>query len=211
MKQLLITIAAVMLVGCGPSVDIHKAAKEGNIEVVKQYIAAGAAVNAKRHDGTTPLHEAARPDNKEIVELLIEKGADINAKKERDETPLDGAKKFKRRTQIEPADFLRKHGGKHGTIHGAAYGGDIEAVKEFLAAGVDVNGMAVNNQTPLHSAADGGHAEVAELLIANGADVNAKDYDGKTPLEAAEDYPETADLLRKHGGKTSEELKAEGK
>jgi hypothetical protein len=41
--------------------------------------------------------------------------------------------------------------------------------------------------------------------------VNAKDYDGKTPLEAAEDYPETADLLRKHGGKTGEELKAEGK
>ena len=51
MKQLLITIAAVMLVGCGPSVDIHKAAKEGNIEVVKQHIAAGADVNAKRHDG----------------------------------------------------------------------------------------------------------------------------------------------------------------
>jgi hypothetical protein len=33
--------------------------------------------------------------------------------------------------------------------------------------------------------------------------------DGKTPLDNAND--ETADLIRKHGGKTGEELKAEGK
>jgi ankyrin repeat protein len=43
--------------------------------------------------------------------------------------------------------------------------------------------------------------------------VNAKDDDGKTPLDRAIKYnqSETADLLRKHGGKTGEELKAEGK
>ena len=44
---------------------------------------------------------------------------------------------------------------------------------------------------------------------AKGADVNAKGADGKTPLDSADG--ETADLLRKHGGKTGEELKAEGK
>ena len=47
MKQLLITIAALVLVGCGPSVDIHEAAEEGNIEVVKQHLAAGTDVNAE--------------------------------------------------------------------------------------------------------------------------------------------------------------------
>jgi ankyrin repeat protein len=47
MKHLLITtIAAVLLVGCGPSVDIWTAADKGNIEAVKQHIAAGANVNA---------------------------------------------------------------------------------------------------------------------------------------------------------------------
>jgi hypothetical protein len=40
--------------------------------------------------------------------------------------------------------------------------------------------------------------------LAAGADVNAKNLDGDTPLDYADD--ETADLLRKHGGKTSEEL-----
>ena len=48
---------------------------------------------------------------------------------------------------------------------------------------------------------------------AKGADVNAKDKDGETPLNWAikNKHTETADLLRKHGGKTGEELKAEGK
>jgi len=48
--------------------------------------------------------------------------------------------------------------------------------------------------------------------IAAGADVSAKDKNGdygKTPLPYAKD--EIADLLRKHGGKTGEEMKAEGK
>ena len=39
------------------------------------------------------------------------------------------------------------------------------------------------------------------------SDLNAKDNDGDTPLSYAKG--ETADLLRKHGGKTGEELKAE--
>ena len=46
MKHLLLTtIATVVLVGCGSSV--HQAAGTGNIEAVKQHLAAGADVNAK--------------------------------------------------------------------------------------------------------------------------------------------------------------------
>ena len=42
------------------------------------------------------------------------------------------------------------------------------------------------------------------------SDVNAEDDDGMTPLDKA-DGNRVANLLRKHGGKTKEELKAEGK
>ena len=45
-SQLIAIVAAVLVVGCGPSVDIHQAAYDGNIEVVKQHLAAGANVNA---------------------------------------------------------------------------------------------------------------------------------------------------------------------
>jgi len=43
--------------------------------------------------------------------------------------------------------------------------------------------------------------------------VNAKDNNGETSRDRAilRNKGETANLLRKHGGKTGEELKAEGK
>ena len=53
--------------------------------------------------------------------------------------------------------------------------------------------------------------EIAELLIAAGADVNAKRTGGATPLDMTVSKPKIADLLRKQDGKTSAELKAEGK
>ena len=99
-------------------------------------------------------------------------------------------------------------------ILAAAYNGNIEAVKQHLAAGTDVNvkgGFA--DGTPLHYAAANGHKEIAELLIEKGADVKAKDEGGKTPLDVAIQFKELeiTNLLRVIGGKTGAELKAEGK
>ena len=96
---LIITIAAVLVVGCGPSapdISIHEAAEEGNIEAVKQHIAAGTDVNAKDEErselgelrGWTPLFFAARNGSDELAELLIDKGADVNAKDKDGWTPL---------------------------------------------------------------------------------------------------------------------------
>ena len=300
MKHLLLTtIAAVLVVGCGesqqsapapeakpepttveaPDIDIHEAARIGNIEAVKQHLAAGTDVNAKGSYDLTTLHGAASWGRKEVAELLIAAGADVNAKSKFGTTPLDKAIGYPKL-----AGLLRKHGGKHSTINMAAQAGDIEAVKEFLAAGSDVNakgsydlttlhgaaswgrkevaelliakgadvnakskfgttslhdaakghkeivelliakGVNVNAKnnnewTPLHFAANGGHKEIVEILITEGAEVNAKEEDGRTPLDWAKGerrrgplrHPETADLLRKHGGKTGEELKTEGK
>ena len=59
----------------------------------------------------------------------------------------------------------------------------------------------------------GGHNEIIELLIEKGVRLNAVSIKGKTPIDLAKGNikNDTADLLRKHGAKTSEELKAEGK
>ena len=51
--------------------------------------------------------------------------------------------------------------------------------------------------------------EMVKLLIAAGANVNAVDYYGQTPLDRTAGQ-KLADLLRKHGAKTAEELKVEG-
>jgi len=205
MKPLLLTtIAAVLLVGCAttqspepptakaPDISIYEAAREGNIEAVKQHIAAGTDVNAK-DDALewTPLFMAAGKGHKEIVELLLANGAEVNAKGDGGVTPL----------------------------HIAPLGSHKEVAELLMAKGADVNAKKDDGEIPLHYAAFVSHKEIVELLIAKGADVNAKDKDDETPLDEAiismlglpVGHSEIADLLRKHGGKTGEELKAEGK
>jgi cytohesin len=157
-SQLIAIVAAVLLVGCGPSISIHKAAEEGNIEADKQHLADGADVNAKNRSGATAMHstplcEAAGGGHKEVAELLIERGADVNAKNNLGGTPL----------------------------HNAANGGHKEIVELLITNGTNVNARTprmVGWHTPLHRAAPMGHKEIIELLIAKGADVNAKDKTG---------------------------------
>ena len=81
-----------------------------------------------------------------------------------------------------------------------------------------INGNNKSNQTPLHKAAFEGRDKIVNILIQNGANVNptvqsSGSFNGMTPLDFAltKGKSSTADLLRKHGAKTGEELKAEGK
>jgi ankyrin repeat protein len=216
---------------------LHVAALMGHKEIAELLIAKGADVNETDSDGKTPLLSAAYFGRKEIAELLIAEGADVNAKTTDGETPLDWALVFaaielnigedqnpflqgKPRKHAETVALLRKHGGKaterpvdeSDLIHDAVTDGNIEAVKQYLADGTDVDARNVLKMTPLHSAAESDQKEIAELLITEGADVNAKNIAGSTPLDFDFGFDnEIADILRKHGGKTGEELKAERK
>ena len=97
----------------------------------------------------------------------------------------------------------------------AATEGNIEAAKQAVDDGADVNTKNKHERTPLYQAAAVGNKEIIEILIAKGADVNSKNKAfNKTPIDAANGFikqPDIVELLRKHGGKTGEELKAEGK
>ena len=115
MKQLLITIAALVLVGCGggtPNISIQLAAEAGFIQEIKQHIAAGTDVNVKNYYNYTPLHGATFNGHKEIAELLIANGADVNARDNGGKTPLDETMTDLSLNKKELADLLRKHGGK---------------------------------------------------------------------------------------------------
>ena len=187
MKHILITIAAVLLVGCGESQQSSPPAEVKPAEPVAEVPAQPSPppVEAKPAE---PVAEAAKPTTPPKA-VSANKGAD----------PARG---------INPEPPTAK--APEISIHDAARTGNIEAVKQHLADGAEVNAKSSGGRTPLHWAANRGHEEVAELLIAKGAEVNAMDVLlGWTPLDYAEG--ETAALLRKHGGKTGEELKAEGK
>jgi cytohesin len=187
-------------------------ARIGDIRAVKKYLANGANINARNELGETSLHAAAFNNRINIIQLLLDNGAEINSEDNNGYTPMDMARG-------EVSLLLGKHGGKENyrtetitkaakaeptaaeapkiSIHEAAKEGNIEVVKQHLAAGTDVNVKDNMVRTPLHRASTMGHKEIVELLITKGADVNVKDNDGFNPLLGAVigDYKEIVILL----------------
>ena len=78
---------------------------------------------------------------------------------------------------------------------------------------MDANAKDEGGWVPLHGASGSGQKEIVELLLANMAKVNVTALSGKTALDYAvrAGHKETANLLRKHGGKTKKELEAADK
>lgn len=118
----------------------------------------------------------------------------------------------------------------------AAMSGQVEAARLLIRRGANVNRKNRDGNTPLHGAAFLGQFDLVELLLKNKAEVNARNGQDETALgtvagewnsgvrqvtqffsrilqlkvdveaiKAAR--PRIAETLRKHGGKTSEQLK----
>ena len=84
------------------------AARNGNTEIVRFLIGAGANVDDKDQEGFTALMWAAYGGNLEIVKLLHEACADLDAKSEEGGTALDYAE------DDDVVKFLRSAGASHG-------------------------------------------------------------------------------------------------
>lgn len=91
-------------------------------------------------------------------------------------------------------------------IHTAVVNGNVEVVKQHLAAGTDINAKdPFGGSSPLISACLFGKTEMAKLLIDAGADLNFRNNDGSTPLHTAAFFcrPELVALLLKKGADKS--------
>jgi ankyrin repeat protein len=158
-------------------------------------IAAVVLVGCGNPEADHALLDAAEGGYIEDVKQAIAEGADVNAK--------DGYRPV-HKLGLTPLNF-------------SAMFGYMEIAELLIDKGADVNAKDDEiGLTPLHNAAEYGQATIAELLIEKGANVNTRDVDGETPLDVAihpensNNTDETADFLRKHGGKTGEELKGGG-
>ena len=88
-------------------------------------------------------------------------------------------------------------------IFKAASGENLEALKQHIAAGTDLNQRTPDGQktTPLIAAAGMGQAEAVKMLIEAKADLNLQDKDGSTALHTAAFlcHPEIVEALLKGG------------
>jgi uncharacterized protein len=137
---------------------LHDAAREGNVEHVKQLADQGTDLSAPDDTGEPALLIASLSGKADVVTLLLDRGCDIE---------------------------IRNKGGLT-ALHAAAYGGRLDIVELLVAKGADVNDHKNFYQmTPLHAAAEEGHADVIAFLLAQKAEIEPKERNGYTPVTQA--------------------------
>jgi ankyrin repeat protein len=204
--------AMTLLVDRGASVNTANSAgvtalmmSVTDIDKVSLLLAKGADVNAASKRGRTALLLAAMSDRSAgIVRLLMAKGADPKAV---DVLKVNALNAAVRGDDIETIRIFADAGvaadnadfAGFTPLIGAAFSGNVQAVKLLLEKGANVNAVsgdgsfqkvkagtiALGNFTPLLAAATLGSPEMITVLLQAGADVNARDVRGMTPLMLA--------------------------
>lgn len=192
------------------SLQLIKAAREGEKDHLLTLLKIGANINAQDEDGNTAVMAATQQNQVEIVQVLIAHGADINIRNKRLDNVLlyAGAEGLLQIVQLAiqagaDTTITNRYGGI--AIIPACERGHIEVVKELLThSDTDVNHINDLHWTALLEAiilSDGGktHQEIVQLLIDHGADIKITDKDGVTPLQHARDrgYQEIVEILEK--------------
>ena len=159
------------------------ASGQGDLQLVKKFIAEGVNVNETRPSGFFPLGGAAEKGRARVIRYLLDHGANIEKKTKYGWTPL----------------FI------------ATWRGYRHAVRVLIERGANIDvrvlpGWETNGKvTPLHVACDDGHFAIARDLLTAGAEPNPRDSAGSTPMDYALRYPKSRiiKLLAFYGGKAN--------
>jgi ankyrin repeat protein len=169
-----------------PDISIHDAARDGNIEAIKQHLAAGTDAN-------------------EVERKLTQQSKEYIPMSRRD-SALDLALKLPSSSdKTVIVNMLRKNGGKttkqlsnQDALTRACLAGNMMTIKKLIKDGAHVNSKGRTGVTPLNIAVYSGNRKVVKFLLDNGADVNFKDKEGYAPLHNVM-LKEDAELLISKG------------
>lgn len=146
---------------------LDEAVKNGNRQMVRTLLDAGAEINARNSRGQTALMRLDTDASEELVWDLVAAGAKINLRDEDGDTAL-----------ILAASWSK-----------------AEILRALTGAGARVNAKNKAGETALMKAAAEGDIESVVLLINSGADINRRNKNGETALKLAEDH-EHADVVQ---------------
>ena len=115
---------------------LHRAASDGNAELVETLLRSGADPAQRTKDGETAMHRAAAYGHTKVVEILAGSGI------------------IEARTKLGST-----------ALHKAAYGGHQDVVRRLLQLGANIQASRPDGWTPLHFAAQYGQFDVMNLLV----------------------------------------------
>ena len=160
--------------GQGGWTPLHLAVAEGDADLVRLLVEAGADLTARTEHRRTPVHVALE-HSPALVPLLLELGAVIDAPSA---AYLGDVDRLAR--QLDDGAPLTDPDGGADLLSWAALGGAPATARLLLERGADADGGA------LHAAAAAGQLELVRLLVSAGADVDRRDpHTGRVPLHAA--------------------------
>jgi len=183
-------------------------ARNGNTDLVRIMLLAGASIDHTCNDGWTALMFAARYGYVETVEELLMHHADPHIVAMNSMDALHAARlsgdDMTIRLIVDALSRSWKYelyavadGSSSSLILPAAHSGNVRAVLSLIQAGHDPNERGGGGWTPLILAASSGSDRAVEELLRAGSEVNARDRDGWTPLMFAASVGDmkSADLL----------------
>ena len=147
--------------------EILRAARDGDVERLRQWLAGGGDVNAADGDGWTPLLWASARGKTEVVRFLIASGGDAGSAH-----AVSGAL----------------------PLHLAGQSGSVACAEALLAARPDLLDavLLLNGHTILLQAVFYGHIELARFLLERGASTTMTTARGLGPLELAAQFQNEA-------------------
>jgi len=190
----------------GMKTPLSFATRQGNFELTRMLIEAGADIEAADANGITPLINAilnhsivnvnrgGRSDHLKIAQYLIEAGANVNVQDWYGQTPLWAAIDIRNLefTVTETSNRVDREAAYALIESLLAAGADPNPrIKEFpperrFIAGTGFNGWVdMTGQTPFLRAAISGDLRVLRLLLDHGADPNITTTGGTSPLMVA--------------------------
>lgn len=174
------------------------AARDGNLEVARVLITAGAHVEQIEANEITPLLMAVINGQVEIANFLLDHGANVNVADFYGRTPLFAAVEYRNLDMDNNNDPNPVYNG----VDRKAFlplierlleaGADVDArtreyppSRRWIHARNDITWVDMTGQTPFVRAAFSGDVTVMQLLLKHGADPKITSYEGTSALMAA--------------------------
>ena len=194
---------------------VYLAARNGDLEVVKLLLDSGADIDIWDRNDETPFDIASKFGKHDVMNFLAKHDGNLSSRlsepvastllEEEPQNDLSVISSAEPQRSCSNADKEGSNDEQSTSLHTALKNRNIDAIKNLLDRGADVNERDERLQTPLFITSKFREITIARMLINYGADVDCRDIIGWTALHVAavSGYIDIVRLLLDNGADVS--------